>query len=779
MNTCYRYQWKIFHIDCGKTTMLPKNGRIPASYLLLFAIAIILGGIYLVQPRFQNTPAGAALNGAFIALIVGIFVYYCIKAAHGWLRELEFSRRDLIVLAVAALILIVAGCAALALFFRQEKDIKIYDFATFWINTVEVRSLIDHSSIHEAVASFRRAATLEYTFVSSVPLALASYVFGLHYTGYCQSIFVLYYLPACFFIAVLAMRLVRRAGRTTGRSGALILCMCLCLLSVNAAWPLLNGYLDIIGVLLVMIMMNMTLDWDGTEFDWEKILGLALLSALTVLARRFFAFYVVGFFFSFGAALIIDMIVSQKYSLGRLGRLVGNLALIAAIASLTLALLNPALFQAFIGTDYAQAYSAFKFMTAAQNIGVHARQDGWLWFLISCLGAYLLFTIARVRLLCFRIIVAPVVAFFLFRRVQDMNNHHAYIIISVMTLFLCVFALLTMDFIRATKCAQVRGLISVVMELLLVAYCFNFLLAFVPKFSDVADKIQPVTTTLRIYPKILASYDTIMEATAELKERIGDSPERVYVGTVSPLLSPEYIRRTEMPEKISAVDFVLDTKNVDLRDGFPSQAFLADYILFQYPYFEEFYTRQEIVYQLFDLVVNSPMGHEYYRLEKTFPMTGDNTVRLYRKIKETTPELVDDLKNRLREKYPDNPAMYTPSHFVAFAKLLSPPDVKCYVLLNESQFYFTKRAGSDAAMRIGYTGDFSTLSFHLSSWVANLDVVIGNQDGEIYRQPAGDAQNREFSIDIFGSEYLDIVFTGADSENNAAGFIMLLNPQLK
>ncbi len=756
-----------------------KNIRKSFNYIPLLAIAIILGGIYLVQPHFQNSPVGAALNCASDALVRCVFVYYCIQAARGWLRELEFSRRDLFILAAVGLGLAVAGCVGLALFFSQEKDIKIYDFATFWINTVELRSLIDHSSIHEVVAAFRRTAALEYTYVPALPLALAGYVFGLHYMGYCQSIFVLYYLPACFFVSVLAMRLVRRAGKYTSRSSALTLCLCLCLLSTGAAWPLLNGYVDIIGVFVIMVMMNMTLDWDGTEFEWRKILGLALLSTLAVLSRRFYAFYIIGFFFSFGAALLVDMIVSQRYSLRRLCRLAGTMALIAGTASLVFLLLNPALFRVFLGVDYAQAYSAFKHMTTVQNIAVHARQTGWLWFLLSCLGAYIFFTIDSVRLLCFRIIVAPVVAFILFRRVQDMNNHHAYIIISAMMLFLCVFALLAVDFIRARKSAGARGGMTVVAGILLVAYGSNFLLAFEPRLSTIADRLQPVTTTIRSYPKILESYDAIMAVTTELKERIGDSPERAYVGTVSPLLSPEYIVRSEMPAKTSAVDFVLSSKNVDLRDGFPSQAFLADYVLFQYPFFEEFQNRQEVVYQLFDLIVNSPLGQEYYRLEKTFPLAGENTVRLYHKIKETTPELVGDFENRLREKYPDNPFIYTPSHFVAFAKLLSPPDIRFDMSIDLLQFYFDKRAGGDAAMRIGYTSDFSTLSFRVNSWVGDLVLVVRNQDGEIYRNAIGGAQNREVSVDIAGSEHLEIVFTGADEENSTAGFFMLVNPELK
>ena len=759
--------------------MLPKNIRILSAFLPLLTIAVILGGIYMVQPYFQNSFMGAVLNCAAIALILAVFAYYCIQATCVWLGELNFSSRDRIFLAIVGLIFVVAGCVALAHFFRQEKDIKIYDFATFWINTVELRSLIDHNSIHEVLATFRRTVAQEYTYVPALPLALASYVFGLHYTGYCQSIFVLYYLPACFFISVLAMRLARRAGKSTGRSGALTLCLCICLLSVGAAWPLLNGYVDIIGVLLIMIMMNMTLDWDGTRFDWKIILGLALLSVLTVLSRRYYAFFIAGFFFSFGAALLAGMIVSQRYSLRRLGSLVGIMTLIAGTASLVFALLNSALFQVFLGTDYANAYSAFKAMTTMQNIAVHARQAGWLWFLLSCLGAYLLFTIASVRLLCFRIIVAPVVAFILFRRVQDMNNHHAYIIISAMVLFLCVFALLVADCILARKSARVKWLMSGVAGILLAAHCLNFLLAYEPKLSNIADRTQPVTTVLRSYPKTLASFDTIMAVTADLRERVGDSPERVYVGTVSPLLSPDYILRSEMPAKISAVDFVLATKNVDLRDGFPSQAFMADYILFQYPFYEEFHNRQEIVYQLFDLVVNSPLGREYYRLEKTFPLAGESTVRLYRKIKETTPELVGDMENRLREKYPGNPAVYTPSHFLAFAKLLSPPDIRFDALINDTHFYFDKRAGSDVAMRIGYTSDYSTLSFRVHSWMGNLVLVINDQDWEIYRRSFGEVQNREFSIDISESEYLDIVFTGADAENEASGFFMLVDPQLK
>ncbi|MCD8351563.1 MAG: hypothetical protein LUC93_13225 [Planctomycetaceae bacterium] len=319
-------------------------------------LACTLALLYGMQPAYQGSTLGVVLNCAFLLLPVAVFIGYFSVLAYKWYSELGVSGRGIAVSGFVIALLAIAGCVMMGEFFQQERDIKIFDFATFWMATVEMRSVVETKPIHDVVALFLLRLSHEYTMVPAVPLALASYVFGQGYTGFCQSIYVLYYIPACVFVTLLAMRLAAIAGKSAGnRVLAFSVCLLLCVSNAPVAWPLMNGYVDIVGVLLLAIMMNLTLHWDGVTFSWRMVAALAILSLTTVLARRFFAFAVIGFFASFGIALLIDMVVSQRYSIARLGRLVVNMALIAAGASVLLFLLNRTIFQVFLGVNYSQA----------------------------------------------------------------------------------------------------------------------------------------------------------------------------------------------------------------------------------------------------------------------------------------------------------------------------------------------------------------------------------------------------------------------------------------
>ncbi|MCD8349892.1 MAG: hypothetical protein LUC93_04690, partial [Planctomycetaceae bacterium] len=365
------------------------------------------------------------------------------------------------------------------------------------------------------------------------------------------------------------------------------------------------------------------------------------------------------------------------------------------------------------------------------------------------------------------------------RRVQDMNRHHAYIILLAKTLFLSVLALFVINFIATRRHVAIKTLSAAMAVAFFVAFLGNIPLAFDSRYAELAEKTQPITTTLRRYPTVLSSYDAIQDITANFKERIQDSPERVYVATVSPLFNADYILRSEMPKRISAVDFLLKTNNVDLRDGFPSQAFTANYIALEYPFYQEFGNRQEVVYQLFDMVVNSRIGEEYYQLEQNYPIGDGKEVRLYRRTKNATIRLVDELKERLKTYYPETPLVFSPSYFIALAQILAPGNFSLHTNPGDNQIYFYKAANAEAAVRINDTSDFSRLAFQVRMVESHCDMVVRNQDGELFQQTVSAEGMIDVEVDIAGSEYLDLVFTDTDSNQPIGVFIMIFQPELR
>lgn len=141
----------------------------------------------------------------------------------------------------------------------------------------------------------------------------------------------------------------------------------------------------------------------------------------------------------------------------------------------------------------------------------------------------------------------------------------------------------------------------------------NFIFAFVPAFYNISVKTAPVLTQLRSYPQVNPEYDSVRQIVEDLTQKAATPPTYVYVvGDGGTSISPELLKRSYLPEATDAAPFVVTNSIVDLRNGFPSQLFLSDYILIESTFKTEFQTTQQVSYQVFDLLMNDPAFEEYY-----------------------------------------------------------------------------------------------------------------------------------------------------------------------
>lgn len=137
---------------------------------------------------------------AIAVILLGRFALRC-------LRDLDFNRKDYLTLACVALAFCVIGLLFIFFYFQAEQSIKTYDATTYWIRLLDTREFLENS-IPNYFLYLQQSLSQEYSSLIAFPLSLVSYVFGVEFTGYCQSVFLVYYLPTCFFLSILVMRLI-------------------------------------------------------------------------------------------------------------------------------------------------------------------------------------------------------------------------------------------------------------------------------------------------------------------------------------------------------------------------------------------------------------------------------------------------------------------------------------------------------------------------------------------------------------------------------------------
>lgn len=743
--------------------------RSKTKILWIACATILLVGSVAGQTLTADASVRLALSLVFQWSVVAALAVAVTRLAGGWLREIGYRKTDLLRIAMVLLVAAVAGVAFIRFFFHGEQDIKIYDSTVYWIRVIENRQILA-DSVPKYLLLLRQTFEWEYNHLAAFPLIPLSYLLGIDFSGFCLSIFFVYYLPSCLFLTVLALRLfVAARGTRTGMT-AFIACFGACVLSPALLWPVMNGYLDVVGVLVMAVLLNYSLRWDGVDFSVRRNIILALLSLLLILARRYYGFYIVGFYVAVGLVAVVGMVAGRRFSAANLGRLLANMCMIAGVSSLLMLAINPALFRLFLGGNYSIAYSAYKNMDLWWNIWSPLRNVGLIWIAAACAGVVSLLKRGEARAPCVRLLIAACITVILFYAVQDLGYHQHYLILPTILVFCGVFCIGAADF-------AIRKRTPVLVVLVLAACLVNFAFAYSPQFARIADRLEPITTAIRSHPQKNANYHAIRELVADLTKRIGTASEYVYVVGDGASLSPEILKRSYLPEQFDAAPYVLVNSIVDLRDGFPSQMFLADYVLTSDTLRTEFQTPQQVSVQVHDILLHDPGLASYYTRESTHD-TANGELLLFRKTKPLRTAPIDSLRDRLRERYPSNPFVYEPNYFVA----LFQPDRGVeyeYNQWDDNSFKFNKKAGVPIIFRFQDTGKFSTLSFGISCWTPGLELIVENQNGVIFRSPVTQAEKRNYTMEVTGSEYLAVGVIDTERRTSVTATVIFHRPELR
>ena len=723
-------------------------------FLCCAALAGLFGAAALLQLSPGTSAAGGAVAEVFTWAVLAVLAVLAARAAGVWLSELGYRTTEIVPLVTFLIVFAIAGSIFITVFFNAEQEIRTYDSTVYWIRSIEGRSLLT-DSLPQYLAQLRNSLRYEYTNLAAFPLIPLSLALGQEFSGFCLSVFLVYYLPSCLFLAIFALRLTRLAnGPERAGPGLLdfIACFCLCALSVGFFWPVMNGYLDVAGVLLMALLLNQTLHWDGVDFKLKRNLALAALSLLLLLTRRWYAYYIVGFYASFGLYAVLAMALGGSFTLRRLGRVFLNLGLIAGFSALCLLLLNPQIFAAFLGTDYAVAYSAYKSRDLWQNILEMSRNAGLLWAAAAVAGALWLLKSRPARLAALRFLLAAAIAAALFSLVQDMGYHHQYLLLPTLLVLAGVFCTAAAQFALSRK---IPGLGFV----FLAACAVNFSFGYFPATQKPAYAAQPLTTVMRRYPRQDVNHGLIRRIVADLQVKTRGTSDLVYVVGDGQPLSPELLKRSFLPAQTDAAPFVLENNIVDLRDGFPSQLFLAEYVLLADPFRTSFGTTQQVSYQVYDLLLHDPDFSSYYRLDETWRGQGEDML-LFRKTRPTDAACVDLLKERLQALYPGQAALFEPDYFTALVRFAPGADYSYNYW--EKAFMARKKSGRPFELHLGDTARFSSLSFAVSCWSRGLELVVSNEHGVIFRRPLEVAEKAPYSLQLADGQALTISIVEAE-----------------
>ena len=724
------------------------------DFLLYFTLplTIIAALAAVLQPAIDNTGLRFFLSIIFqlslLASIFGILVKFSLM----WLRDLGYIDRELPYIAGFIILFFVLLALFLYTFFQMEQDIKVYDSALFWREVLKDRELLSQS-VYEYLSAFYYANGGEYGILPAFPLVLLSYVFGTSFAGYTISILLIYYLPACFFLTLFSLRLVFPEGLQARRLLSFAACFCVFALNVAFFFPLLLGFVDIAGVLIIALLLNLTLTWDAARFDIKMNIALALLTVALLFTRIWFATYVLGFYVAFAIYALIMIAKEETLNGSKVGSLLMNYLFIIVINAICFLLLTS---DSSLSAVFSTLHNNidFKNFWRVQFVDI----SGIFMLLAAVIGLCMLLYKEQTRLLTVRIFMTMLVSVLLVLFFQDMYWPRLYLIYPTLLIF--VGALLTYVIQYSVHNENIQ---PVGAALILVIVCGNFVFAYVPAFLPFMYSSQPYTVNFRHEPAENIYVPAIKEINLALSEKTQGDNKKVFVVGDTNILSAELVKRSGLPDAVDGAPYIFASTGSEI---FPSLFFTADYVLLTDPLAKADNAKgQEIYQQIHDMLLSDINVQQYYALEEEVPFPKGSAVgsyKLFRKIKPVDESIVKDLSDRLKAYYPDAPQTYEPNMFVALFRIDNQTKYDYETWSNN--ILFAKKADQPIEFTLVSTQPYTRLSFQLTNWEEGMVMTLHNQNGLITSVPINRGDKELYEFAIGGSDFVKITILQSDVE---------------
>lgn len=551
-------------------------------------------------------------------------------------------------MASAALILLVNFL--FAGFVRNEKTLYAWDHVAYWSmsrNLAQDFQRAPAEAISETAASIWRD---EINLLPSVLPALVMVPAGESRTAFILALLDLYSIPALLLGFLLFLRL---SGEKPG-SGLLF--WIAAVLLIPAFWqPLSLGYPGSGGMILAFLILSLA--WscresagdDESSQDRLRLLAMGLLLAFLTLFRRWWAFWSLSFCLVWAGELLIRAVIEFPENRAGAKILIRRMLSLGLSVFVFLLLIGGPRILAVARTDYAGKFVHYKGHHGIAGAFSLLRDEfGLLGILILAVAWLMLLIDRKWRSKALFLTIHSLLIAGLFFRVQDPSPQHWYLL---MPAFLLVAAAGWQLLTRRLRGQLSRTVPTLVISTGILLSGLSLGLPFP------GGRLGP---RLRIHPAQRSDIDEIRRLMAFLDEREEAEPGWIYVlaGTGDLPESGLAFINLSLGEHFRSPAFILQTQQVDLRDGFPRGLFRARYVLVPKP--PQYRGRTQRVIQLpaEDFDEKTGIASAFAAVGREFQLQNGLKVQVFERIRPNSEKEIETLSRRLRSFYPDTPKVW-------------------------------------------------------------------------------------------------------------------------
>jgi len=521
----------------------------------------------------------------------------------------------------------------------NEKFVYYWDFANYWIKSINFSESFFNNPIATINSIYASVNYESYNTSANLLLAPSQELFApINYNVYISSIYLMYSLPLVFVLSSLIYKLYKDLDTKT----KLVIPICIALFTPLLV-PIRYGFLDIAGVFWMLIIFHLYIDTNYLkDKNILKNVWIAIFLLIVVFTRRFYAFWVVAFFVSSFLVSLFSYVTSRNKK--DFFNTVLNLTAIAFIFTAVLILVFYPFFEMSVLKDYKDIYSAYTSRPFLQETNLVIAYYGAVILLISLIGWF--YNILKNSVFTSFLTIFTIITVYLFTRINYFGFQHHYLTIPFFIInFIGIF--------HFFKSKQIYARIGIPLLLLT-----NNIVVFAYNKEEQNNNNLPVFSKVKGKSHNRTDYEQIVEI-SKFVLNLKEKNQTAYCLSSGYILNEAIIRLLYLPNKDPLADVLYQTQDVDKRDRFPTELFLADYVITTNPIDVHLGENNQQIVAYFKNQILNGILKQNYTMVKTFSLEDDMKAIVLKKQKNVSSSQINEIKNYFKKLYPNYENMYS------------------------------------------------------------------------------------------------------------------------
>ena len=670
--------------------------------------------------------------------------------------------------------ILIIGCFLSVLTFayfyvRNESPMYIFDYSGYFENFKLMGNLLLTDFPNFITTLITSIRTMDYNY-SSVILLLPFYcLFGASRLTYIESLTLVYLFPSILLIVYSFMQIIKKNNNLDKKEELVYYTFTILLTFMyTRLWsPTLRGLSDIAGFIPIIISFILVLKKplrEKIKIRYPILLGIVVY--LPFLLRRWYVYYIIGFYLSL---FIMDFIYFLK-SNNKKEMFIICLKnyLIAGMTTLFLAIIcQLPLLKNILAQDYSNSYNGFQ-QSLIGHFQSFLNEFGIIILIFIILGVIL--SIIRKKYLKVTIfsLLNIVIFWILFGTVQNMGVHH-YLGISFWVIMIVMIGIRHLYELLPKKLAYFF------LILITLLFALNFCTTFIFRDTHI-----PIISQNNTYYKFrYNNYDELIRLINDLETLMIDPNDETAENSKFSVLADTTVISDNIIDLLGNVnikDNIIYATHIDSRDGINFNSLFAKYIVVTNPSQLGVNSNEQSVIDIPNQMIynEEAIGKAYTVVSGPYNLDNGVEAYIYEKTRSFTKEEVEEYLNTLYEHHSEWEKKYTYLDKVLLESDLFLGSYWGSFKRMDDDTYFFYPGGTDTTLSIPINNKLKTvkLKFYIDYSGTSLeagivDVSIYGDKKEIFSQTINYTDKPvEVELDLENIKNLKFIISGGEILDN-------------